>query len=161
MGELAVAGMAVALARSARQMTSKVTIYTNGAGELFEVISKALAGSESIKADNRLIEGLALGSGGESVEVSFGDGSKVSEAFLVHMPRAEVVGPFARQLALELTENGDIKTQLPFQQTSVKGVYAGGDCASRAKAVIPAMSTGTFAGIGIAHDLQGQAGYRI
>ncbi|KAF2106348.1 hypothetical protein BDV96DRAFT_591064 [Lophiotrema nucula] len=160
-GELAAPGGAVALARSARQMTEKVTIYTNGATELTESILLMIKESPSIQVDSRPIEALALGAGEQSVDISFTTGDSVNEAFLVHKPKCEMSGPFARQLGLELTSAGDIKASPPFQATSVKGVYAAGDVATPAKAVIPAMSTGTFAGIGIAHDLQGTPGYKI
>lgn len=142
-------------------MADKITIYTNGASELSDILSKQVSGSASITVDSRPIEALALGENGESIDMSFATGGPINEAFLVHKPKCEIQGPFARQLGLELTGTGDIKTSPPFQATSVAGVYAAGDVATPAKAVIPAMSTGTFAGVGIAHDLQAMPGYKM
>ena len=44
-----------------------------------------------------------------------------------HKPKIQLKGPFAQQLALELTPQGDIKTTPPFLQTSARGVFAAGD----------------------------------
>lgn len=80
----------------------------------------------------------------------------MQEAFLAHKPPTKLNGPFAQQLALDLGPGGDIKITPPFGTTSVKGVYAAGDCATPIKSVIQAMHMGTFAGVGIAHDLQAE-----
>lgn len=141
-------------------MTDKVTIYTNGSRELADEIKKATTDTPSILTDNRIVEELSMGNNGENVIITFGDRKTVMEAFLVHKPKTEINGPFARQLALELTDDGDIKANPPFQQTSMKGVFSAGDCASKAKGVTFALQMGTLAGIGIAHDLQCTPGYK-
>ena len=43
----------------------------------------------------------------------------------MHKPKSEVNGPFAHQLALELTDQGDIKTNGMFFEASVPGVFCG------------------------------------
>lgn len=70
-----------------------------------------------------------------------------------HKPKTEVNGPFARQLSLELTDEGDIKTTSPFYESSVPGVFAIGDCSTPLKATSQAVAMGTFAAAGVAIQL--------
>ena len=142
-------------------MTDKVVIYTNGSQDLTKEIKAAIKGSATLSVDGRLIEELRLGLGEQDISLIFEDGTMTTEAFLVHKPKTELNGPFARQLKLELTEDGDIKASPPFQMTSMKGVHSAGDCATKAKAVVPALHMGTFAGIGLAHSLQAEPGYKL
>jgi hypothetical protein len=72
----------------------------------------------------------------------------------VHKTRTEVNGPFARQLSLELTEQGDIKTTAPFSESSVPGVFAAGDCTTPLKAVSQAVAMGSFVAAGVTGQLQ-------
>lgn len=48
---------------------------------------------------------------------------------------------------------GEIKVNWPFNETSVSGVFAVGDCANVLKAVIQAVCMGGFAGSGITAQL--------
>ena len=155
LGENSVPAVATALARSAKQITSKVVIYTSNNPTVQASIA-ALLGQDNtaITTDDREISSLAPGAEGNGITLTFADGSTVQEAFLAHKPPTKLNGPFAQQLALELAPGGDIKVTPPFGATSVKGVYAAGDCATPIKSVIQAMHMGTFAGVGIAHDLQ-------
>lgn len=73
--------------------------------------------------------------------------------FQVHKPRTEINGPFARQLSLELTEQGDIKTTPPFYESSIPGVFAAGDCTTPLKAVSQAVAMGTFVAAGVVGQL--------
>lgn len=157
LGENSVPAVATALARSAKQITSKVVIYTSNNPTVQASIA-ALLGQDNtaITTDDREISSLAPGAEGNGITLTFADGSTVQEAFLAHKPPTKLNGPFAQQLALELAPGGDIKVTPPFGATSVKGVYAAGDCATPIKSVIQAMHMGTFAGVGIAHDLQAE-----
>ena len=74
--------------------------------------------------------------------------------FQAHKPKTELNGPFARQLSLELTEQGDIKTSQPFYESSVSGVFAVGDCATPLKAVTQAITMGSFGAVGVVTQLQ-------
>lgn len=71
----------------------------------------------------------------------------------VHKPKVQIRGPFAEQLGLEIDEMGLIKTSQPFYETTVKGVFAVGDCASPMPAVVNAMAMGTFAAGGLVAQL--------
>ena len=59
-----------------------------------------------------------------------------------------------QQLGLELTEQGDIKTNGMFYETSVTGVFAAGDCATPLKAVTQAVAMGSFCAAGLVFQLQ-------
>ena len=74
----------------------------------------------------------------------------------VHKPKTEINGPFAEQLEMHLTSDGDIKTTEPFYTTSVPGVFAAGDCSGPMKAVVTAMSSGTLVAGGLAGQLQAE-----
>lgn len=64
-------------------------------------------------------------------------------------------GPFAEQLGLEMTEDGDIATKAPFcESVNVPGVFAVGDCGAKMKTVTQAVAAGTFCAGGLAMQLQ-------
>ncbi|MCJ1348977.1 hypothetical protein MMC31_007210 [Peltigera leucophlebia] len=157
-GVLAVGGVAsveiaLHLGRMANRIVPIVTIYTDGAEELNEQIILALNGSD-IKVDKRRITRLEPGSEQSRVKVHLEDGSIIHEGFLVHKPKTELNGPFAQQLSLELTDQGDIKTTQPFYESSVPGVFAAGDCATPLKAITQALAMGSFGAAGLAGQLQ-------
>ncbi|KAK4034191.1 hypothetical protein C8A01DRAFT_49357 [Parachaetomium inaequale] len=157
LGENSVPAVATALARSAKQITSKAVIYTSNNPAVQTAIADLLGqNNTAITTDDREIASLALGAEGSGITITFADGSSVPEAFLAHKPPTKLNGPFAEQLGVELAPGGDIKVTPPFGATSVKGVYAAGDCATPMKNVMQAMHMGTFAGVGIAHDLQAE-----
>ncbi|KAK8141563.1 hypothetical protein G3M48_010308 [Beauveria asiatica] len=111
----------------------------------------------AITIDDRDIASLTLGPQSSGITISFADGSSVQEAFLAHKPPTKLNGPFAAQLRVELTPARDVKVTPPFGATSLKGVYAAGNCATAMKNAMQAMHMGTFAGVGIALDLQAEA----
>ncbi|KAJ5874058.1 Pyridine nucleotide-disulfide oxidoreductase class-II [Penicillium soppii] len=78
------------------------------------------------------------------------------EGFLVHRPKTVINGPFAEQLGVHLTSDGDIKTTEPFYTTSIPGVFAAGDCSGPMKSVVTAMSSGTLVAGGLAGQLQAE-----
>ncbi|MCJ1271571.1 hypothetical protein MMC22_011473 [Lobaria immixta] len=156
-GDIASVGASLHLGRMAKRLAPTVTIYTNGAEDLYEQITLGLNGSE-IKVDKRRIARLEQGSeqGSEQIRVilHLEDGSKIREGFLVHKPKTELNGPFAHQLSLELTDQGDIKTTQPFYESTVPGVFAAGDCATPLKAVTQALAMGSFGAGGLVGQLQ-------
>ncbi|KAI1110467.1 putative thioredoxin reductase glit-like protein [Nemania sp. NC0429] len=155
-GDIADIQAALHLARGAKQLADRVTIYTGGSSDLASALSAALRDDEksAIVADPRPIARLVKESEGTDVTIHFGDGSSAREGFLVHRPKTEPNGPFARQLALELTPQGDFQAKPPFGETSLSGVVAAGDCASMGKSVANAIATGTFAAAGLVAKLQ-------
>ncbi|KAJ5976721.1 hypothetical protein N7501_000063 [Penicillium viridicatum] len=154
-GDMANTVAAMHVARMARRFATTVTIYTHGPQELTQALEKA-SHDMGIKIDSRPIARLAKGPGPSDVDVEFEDGTHRKEGFLAHKPKTQINGPFAEQLGLHLTSDGNIETTEPFHSTSVPGVFAAGDCAVPMKAVVTAMSSGTFVAGGLAGQLQAE-----
>ncbi|TVY80806.1 Thioredoxin reductase gliT [Lachnellula suecica] len=152
--------IAVHLARFALRLADDVTIYTNGdesgASEIRNILAKA--GSETKSRNNIVVETkkiarLIKGEKSAEVEVILEDGSKKTEGFIAHKPKGLLNGPFVEQLGLETTPQGDLKVNAPFNETSVSGVFAAGDCSVAMKAVPIALSTAAFAAAGALSSL--------
>lgn len=176
-GDCAATGPALHLARMARRLAAKVTIYTDGAFELSQALETPLKAG-GFELDSRRILKLAPAPGESGVSMNFDDGTDTTEGFLVsmhsticarirhyvlmpkqvHKPKTEVNGEFAQQLSLELTSDGDIAVKPPFYESvSAPGVFAVGDCGSMGKAVSQATSTGLWCSSGLVAQLQAQA----
>jgi thioredoxin reductase len=130
--------------------TKELTIYTNGPSTLTpEQTEKLKNRGIQITADE--IEQIEH-SNGQVRNLVFKNGTK-AELNVLYGPR-----PFQQSslipetLGCELTEDGYIKTDA-FQKTSIPGVYACGDGASRIRTVANAVSTGAFAGMMLNKDL--------
>ena len=65
------------------------------------------------------------------------------------MPPTKNNGPFVEQLGIELEPMGHIKVTPPFNETSVPGVFAVGDCATMMKAAPQAIAMGSFGAAGV------------
>ena len=155
---------ALHLARMVLRLAGKAVVYTNEDEELGkQIVADLLAtGTEGARAritvDNRAIARLAQRSGHTSdVVIIFDDGAEVTEGFLTHGPAGQINGPFAQQLGLELNPMGDIKTEGPFFETTVQGVFAVGDCATHMKAVSQAIGMGAM----VAGAISGQLGAEL
>jgi gliotoxin/aspirochlorine biosynthesis thioredoxin reductase len=145
------------VAHNAAQLASTVTIYTHGSPSLFDTISTTIAASKKshkIKVDNRKIVKLEKSPHKSDVIVYFEDTTQVTEGFLVHKPYTEVNGPFAAQLGCELTPQGDLRTANMFNETTVHGVFAAGDCVTPIKTFLNAMTFGGFVAAGLAGQLE-------
>ncbi|PWY88389.1 FAD/NAD(P)-binding domain-containing protein [Aspergillus heteromorphus CBS 117.55] len=157
--------MAMHQAENAAQLASQVTIYTNGAEGLGSQLTTTLSsqGSNTIfKVDNRQITSFALSgddlSSPVSIQVQLVDGSQVEEAFLVHNPNTQVKSSLAAQLGLDFAPsfvpgNGDVAATAPFHQTSIRGVFAAGDCITPYKVVAGAISSGCNAAVAASAQL--------
>lgn len=88
--------------------------------------------------------------------VEFEDGGSKQEKFLVHQPLTTPSGPFVQQLGLTTTPMGDIQAEAPFHQTSVKGVFAAGDCMTMYKVIPGAISSGCNAAVGVSTQIQSE-----
>ncbi|KAL1979389.1 hypothetical protein VTN96DRAFT_6078 [Rasamsonia emersonii] len=158
----AYAPLAIHFAENAAQLSSQVTIYTNGSQELGSQLEAALgAGEKKFKVDNRAISRLSLVETGEeptAIKLEFADGTTTTETFLVHNPLTQVKGPFASQLGVEFSPSpipgtGDIAANPPFHQTSVRGVFAAGDCITPYKVIAGAISSGCNAAVAASAQL--------
>lgn len=155
-GFCANAQVALHLSHMSRNLAKHVVIYTDGDAQLAEEVTAQVKDESNITIENRKIARLDLVASGPEVDVRFEVGEKKREGFLTHGPYTEQSAPFAKQLGLELTPTGDIKTEAPFNATSVPGIYAAGDCATPFKSVVQAMQMGTFAAVGTVTYLASQ-----
>jgi thioredoxin reductase len=146
-----------------------VTIYTHGAEELAAQIQSSLGeGTEDsskqiFKVDSRPISRLrVVETSGEplGIEITFADGSTTVEAFIVRNPFTRTKGPFAAQLGVETgpsplpgNATGDVVANFPMYQTSVRGVFAAGDCVTQYKVVAGAISSGCNAAVAASAQL--------
>lgn len=155
--------LAIHFAENAAQLSSQVTIYTDGTQELGSQLEAALSsGAQTFKVDTRAISRLSLvetDAEPTAIKLEFSDGTSTTEKFLVHNPLTQVKGPFASQLGVELAPSpipgttGDIAANPPFYQTSVRGVFATGDCITQYKVMAGAISSGCNAAVAASGQL--------
>ncbi|PLB44476.1 FAD/NAD(P)-binding domain-containing protein [Aspergillus steynii IBT 23096] len=142
-----IAPMAIHLAENAAHLSASVTIYTHGSEELSTQIQTSLGSQNNthkiFKVDSRPISRLT-----------------VVETAGTHCPFTKTKGPFAEQLGVETTpsplpgaEMGDVVACFPAYQTSVRGVFAAGDCVTQYKVVAGAISSGCNAAVAASTQL--------
>ncbi|CAJ2503458.1 Uu.00g108520.m01.CDS01 [Anthostomella pinea] len=132
----------------------KVTLYTNGNNDLTTQLNPVA--NDNFQVDSRQIKRLVENTHADSVTVEFVDGSSKEEKFLVHNPLTTVKGPWFSQLGIALTSMGDIQADAPAHQTSVRGVFAAGDCITPYKVIPGAISSGCNAAVAVASQLQAE-----
>ncbi|KAK8150465.1 hypothetical protein MY1884_007969 [Beauveria asiatica] len=146
-GPLATVNTALHIARQASALSKAVTLYTNGNENLANELVSSFGTAKQMKTDARKIKSFACNSDGHGgVIVEFEDGSKVTENYMTHQPPTKARSGLVDQLGLEKNPNGDIKVSVPFQQSSVRGVFAAGDACSMLKNVPNAIFGGHVAG---------------
>lgn len=147
---------ALHMAYMSRRLAKRVVIYTHGADDVADQLCSAIPAGFDFEVERRRIERISKGTGSKSeVIVHLADSEERAEGFIVHKPRTSVNGPFAQQLPLELTKDGDVWTSNePFPETSMHGVFAIGDCGSSKKSVMQAMAIGGLGASGLAVQLQ-------
>ena len=149
--------MASHLTKQACQFAEQVFVYTNGNEKLATELESTTNELKKARIDNRMIKSFGCDEVhiGKKLTIEFGNGQHETINFLVHKPKTKLNGTFAQQLGLELTQGGDLKVAQPFPETSVKGCFAAGDCATAIKAVPPAISAGMMAAAGVSMQLVG------
>ncbi|OCL14901.1 FAD/NAD(P)-binding domain-containing protein [Glonium stellatum] len=149
---------ALHFARQGLRMSKEVTLYTNGNEELASHLKSTLeAAPAPMKVDSRRIRKLVKVPTRAEITLHFEDGTENTEGFLAHKPKSKLRGSLAEQLGLELTHTSIIKVSSPFNQTSLKGVFAAGDCCSSMQSMTSALASGTAAGGGAPLQLQAEA----
>lgn len=149
--------VALHFARQALRISKHVTLYTNGNIELAKQLEEALAKAPApMTVDSKKIEKLVTGPERSQIVLHFKDGTSRTEAFLAHKPKTKLRGTLHQQLGLELTPQGNIKVNPPFNQTTVKGVFAAGDCSSPMQTVTAALHSGTCTGGGAPLQIQAE-----
>ncbi|KAI5927183.1 FAD/NAD(P)-binding domain-containing protein [Camillea tinctor] len=156
-GDTSTAVVALHLARQALRMSDRVTLYTNGNEQLAKDLADALeAAPAPMAVEPRKITKLVKAPERAQITIHLDDGTSKTEAFLAHKPKTTLRGSLAQQLGLELTPMNTIKVNPPFNQTSVKGVFAAGDCSSPMHTVNAALHSGTCAGGGAPLQIQAE-----
>ena len=161
LGHLEMSMMAIFVSRFANRLAKKVTIYTNNNVVAAESIHSVLADLKptSKTAQNVTIETRAItkfvkkDTQNAAIEVHFDDGTFTTEGFLAHAPNFELSGNWDKKLGLEVLSSGQIKVNAPFNETSMQGVFAAGDCALVQAAVAPALCSAAAVAAGLCAQL--------
>ncbi|KAH9864489.1 hypothetical protein J1614_010423 [Plenodomus biglobosus] len=138
----------------AQRLAKKVVVLTHGNTALTKEIQATCTEKGLVVDSRRIARFTKLLGDTADVEIEFEDGAKEEFGFIAHKPRSKVNGPWANQLGVELTPGLDLKVNPPFNETTVPGVFAAGDCANPFKIVAGAVSMGLFAGNGAAIQVQ-------
>lgn len=156
-GEASKVAVVLHIARQVLRISDQVTLYTHGDKKLAGELSAALETHVPMTVDARRITKLVKSPLRSCVTIYFDDGTSRTEAFLAHKPSTKLRGSLAQQLGVELTPFGTIKVEGPFNQTSLRGVFAAGDCSTFMQTVTAALYSGTCAGGGAPSQLQAEA----
>jgi len=152
------------LALEAKSLAKQVTIFTHGNDDLAAKVGAALSrwpqGLYTI--DTRAIKQLIKGRSRSDVIIEFEDGEKTIVNYIVHRPIPELPGQLHQDLALEIDNSGIInpgfiKVSGLFNETSVPGIFAVGDCASAFKVVVSGVNMGAFCAAGISAQLASES----
>lgn len=132
-----------------------MVLYTHGNEALTAALNTAVSSKKNWTVEPRVIKTLA-GTERDTVVVTFEDGASNEDKFLVSQPLTVPNGSFVQQLGLATTAMGDIQADAPFHQTTVRGVFAAGDCMTPYKVIPGAISSGCNAAVGASTQLQSE-----
>ena len=136
-------------ARLISNWTQELLLFTNGASTL-TADQTAKIKEHNIQIIPTNIDRIEH-ENGRIKNVVFQDHSKVAVDVVYARPAFEQHSAIPTAFGCELTAQGLLKVDL-FQKTTVAGIYASGDSSS-GRAVAIAVSTGTFAGASLNHEL--------
>lgn len=110
-------------------------------------------GLDGVTVDDRPVAALRPQEDGLAVEFEDGTSSEFGGVFTA--PRVSLAGTTAETLGCATSEGplGPFIQTGPMGQTSVRGVFAAGDCATPAHSVTPALGAGAMAGTGCHQSL--------
>ncbi|RGP67696.1 thioredoxin reductase [Fusarium sporotrichioides] len=138
---------AILSAHLARQYTPDITLLVNGFRHVDQHTHVIATVGRGFKVNSKAIKLFSRGDP-ESVTVEFEDGTKTFYGFIAHKPQSGIVGSFARELDLEMTPQGRIVAEGDFHETSIRGIFAAGSCASMIDDEGMEISSGMAAGMG-------------
>ncbi|MEO5999175.1 MAG: NAD(P)/FAD-dependent oxidoreductase [Chitinophagaceae bacterium] len=138
------------LARLISNWTNDLTLFTNGTVTLTAEQTAKLE-KHHIKVEEKHVERLEH-INGYLTNIIFRDGIKSSIKALYAPVSFEQHCKIPESLGCELTNDGYIKAD-PFQETTVDGVFACGDNATRMRTVANAVAMGTTAGITVSKKI--------
>jgi thioredoxin reductase len=120
----------------ARGWTSDVTLFTNGLPLPDE--GRAQLGAAGVRVVTGAVSRL-VARADRLASLALADGTSVAcDALFVHPPQHHV--PLVSTLGLALDDNGYVKVDPMRRETSVPGIYAGGDVATRGQSAVFAAS---------------------
>ncbi|WP_428229115.1 NAD(P)/FAD-dependent oxidoreductase [Flavobacterium sp.] len=138
------------LAKMISNWTPDLTLYTNGVSAI-TAAQTALLKENNIRIIEKQISKLEH-LAGHIRNIVFTDGTK-SSLNAIYAPRPFIQHcTIPESLGCLMTQDGYIKTD-PFQQTSIEGIYASGDNASRVRTIANAVAMGTAAGMAASKKL--------
>lgn len=150
LGIIANGEMAFELCRLIDNWTKDLTLFTNGE-PMLTTEQLALLQAKNIKIVAKEIAEL-IHKEGHLQHILFTDGTIHQLTAIFARGTMEHHTSVAQQLGCSLDENGYL-TVNQFQETTVKGVYAAGDCTTMLRSVASAISTGNLAGVFANKDL--------
>lgn len=119
-----------------RGWSNEVTLF---ARELPQELAAKLRAA-GVRLEGARVQRLA-GSGAQLEAVELDDGRRVElDALFMHPPQRQV--PLVLSLGVALDEEGFVKVDSMTRETSVPGVYAAGDLATRLQAAVVAAAAG-------------------
>ncbi len=138
------------IASLVNNLTEELTILTNGNDDFSkEQIAKLQKHNIGIEQEKVVS---ILQKNGEIKGVVLADARFLSFEVMYAAPLFEQHSDIYRDLGCERTEMGHIKVD-QFQQTTVNGVFACGDCSGMLRSVAYAVATGNIAGAMVNHQL--------
>jgi thioredoxin reductase len=151
------------VSRMANRLADTVTIYTNGDSTVEATLRESLSQvkptsktARCISIEPRKIAKFVKGEKGSEIVVHFEDGERKVEAFITHKPVGVPNGGWIEMLGLETTPQGLIKVGAPFAETSVKGVFAAGDCAMPIQAATLTLGQAPLVAAGLVGQLEAE-----
>lgn len=148
--------------RTCKQFAARVHIYTHGNGRAAASLKEVTALVPGVTVESKEIDVLEMvdpaGERPSDIRVVLENGQQQQHGFLLYHTATEQASELVTELGIELDDGGDIKLGA-FQETSVRGIFAAGDCASTQKYVAIASAMGTMAGAGAAQQLQAEKTY--
>ncbi|KAK6711500.1 hypothetical protein SNK05_005922 [Fusarium graminearum] len=139
---------AILSAHLARQYTPDITLLVNGVRHLEQHPHFITTANRGFKINSKAIKHFST-AGPHSVTVEFADGTKATYGFIAHKPRSDVKCSFTRELDLEMTSQGRILVGGDFPETSIRGVFAAGSCATTIDDEAVDISSGIVVGMGV------------
>ena len=141
--------MAADFAGMIRNLTDKLTVFTNGAA-LISQENQQLLGKMGVKIDEREIEEI-LHNNGDISSLVFKDDTFRLDALYARLPFEQHCS-IPKTLGCNFTDMGFIQVN-DLQKTSVAGVFAAGDNVTPFRSVAAAVAAGNKAGAAINHEL--------
>ncbi len=149
-GILANGDAAMHYAQLIRNLTGKLTVYTNGTPE-FTAEQTATLKKRGIGVVDTEVSGLRHHNG-HLTHITFKDGTEATATALYARPAFTQHSGIPQELGCELTEQGYLKVDM-LQKTTIDGIFACGDSTSMMRSVAYAVAAGNMAGASVNREL--------